>query len=108
MARLFISADQIDRWSNEGKVHLEDDVMTLPALGRSFALRTAVRFLKVIEGSDVHGLLGRVKTTEQLGTMGGEHYGASVIFGDIGYECEEGFVGLPVDGGHSGLLKLGQ
>jgi hypothetical protein len=107
MARLFISADQMDRWSAEGKVTLQDDVMLLPAMGRSFQLRTAVRFLSVVEGSDAHGLIGRVKTDEQLAEMGGEHYGASVIMGDVGYECEEGFIGLPVDGGASGLLKLG-
>jgi hypothetical protein len=107
MARLYISADQLDRWTAEGKVSLQDDLMTLPALGRSFRLRTAVRFLSVIEGSDAHTLVGRVKTQEQLGEMGGEHYGESVIMGDVGYECEEGFVGLPVDGGASGLLKLG-
>jgi hypothetical protein len=106
MARLFISADQMDRWSAEGKVTLQDDVMALPALGRSFRLRTAVRFLSVVEGADAHGLIGRVKTDEQLAGMGGEHYGASVIMGDVGYECEEGFIGLPVDGGQSGLLKL--
>ena len=108
MARLFISADQMDRWSAENKVQLNDDIMSLPALGRSFRLRTAVRFLSVIEGADAHGLLGRVKTDEQLAEMGGEHYGASVIMGDVGYECEEGFIGLPIDGNASGLLKLGQ
>lgn len=107
MARLFISADQMDRWTAEGKVALQDDIMTLPAMGRSFKLRTAVRFLSVIEGADAHGLIGRVKTDEQLAEMSGEHYGASVIMGEVGYECEEGFIGLPVDGGHSGLLKLG-
>jgi len=107
MARLFISADQMDRWTAEGKVALQDDIMTLPAMGRSFKLRTAVRFLSVIEGADAHGLIGRVKTDEQLAEMSGEHYGASVIMGDVGYECEEGFIGLPVDGGHSALFKLG-
>jgi len=107
MARLFISADQMDRWSAEGKVTLQDDIMTLPAMGRSFQLRTAVRFLSVIEGADAHGLIGRVKTDEQLAEMSGEHYGASVIMGDVGYECEEGFICLPIDGGASGLLKIG-
>jgi hypothetical protein len=107
MARLFISADQMDRWTGEGKVSLQDDLMTLPALGRSFRLRTAVRFLSVIEGADANGLVGRVKTDEQLAELGGEHYGASVILGDVGYECEEGFIGLPIDGGASGLLKIG-
>jgi hypothetical protein len=111
MARLYISTDQMDRWTQEGKVALSDDVMTLPALGRSFRLRTAVRFLSVVEGHDAHGLLGRVKSDEQLAELRGEHYGASVIVGEVGYECEEGFVGVPVDAGSSGasgLLKLGQ
>ena len=108
MARLFVSQDQLDRWTAEGKVKLDDDIMSLPALNRSFKLRTAVRFLSVIEGADAHGLIGRVKTDEQLAEMGGEHYGASVIMGDVGYECEEGFIGLPIDGGASGLLKIGQ
>jgi hypothetical protein len=108
MARLFISADQMDRWTAEGKVNLQDDVMALPALNRSFQLRTAVRFLSVVEGSDSNGLIGRIKTDEQLAEMGAEHYGASVIVGDVGYECEEGFVGVPINGGASGLLKLGQ
>jgi hypothetical protein len=111
MARLFISADQLDRWTQEGKVTLDDDQMTLPALGRTFKLRTAVRFLKVVEGADQNALIGRVKSDEQLTEMGAEHYGASVILGDVGYECEDGFIGIPVDGAgsvHSGLLKLGQ
>ena len=82
--------------------------MTLPALGRSFKLRTAVRFLSVIEGADAHGLIGRVKTDEQLAEMGGEHYGASVIIGDVGYECEEGFIGLPVDGARLGPAQAGR
>jgi hypothetical protein len=108
MARLFISADQMDRWTAEGKVSLSDDVMTLPALGRSFQLRTAVRFKGVSDATaDTHGLVGRVKTDTQLAELGCEQYGSSVILGEVGYECEEGFIGLPVDGSHSGLLKIG-
>jgi hypothetical protein len=112
MARLYISADQMDRWTREGKVLLQDDLMTLPAMNRSFRLRTAVRFTGVVEGEDQHGLLGRVKSDEQLAQLGAEHYGASVIMGEIGYECEEGFLGTPSDAnatgssGASGLLKL--
>ena len=114
MARLYISADQMDRWTHEGKVSLQDDLMTLPAMNRSFRLRAGVRFLSVVEGGDQHGLLGRVKSDEQLAQMGAEHYGASVITGDVGYECEEGFLGTPSDAsasgssGASGLLKLEQ
>ena len=110
MARLFISQSQMDRWALDGKVGLEDDVMKIPGLGRSFKIRSAVHFTQVVEGEDSHDLLGRVKTDEQLVALGAEHYGASVIVGEIGYECTEGFVGVPADaegaGGASGLLKL--
>jgi hypothetical protein len=112
MARLYISADQMDRWTAEGKVSLQDDLMTLPAMKRSFRLTAAVRFLSVVEGADQHALVGRVKSDAQVAELGGEHYGASVILGEIGYECEEGFLGTPADpsaagsSGASGLLKL--
>ncbi len=110
MARLFVSQDQLDRWTAEGKVKLDDDVMSLPALNRSFKLTSAVYFRAMVEGSDVHELLGRVKTDAQLTEIGAEHYGASVILGEVGYDCDEGFLGVPVEGtagGASGLLKLG-
>src|SRR5256885_2262179 len=98
MARLFVSQDQMDRWTAGGKVRLDDDVMTLPALGRSFQLKSAVYFAHTVAGPDEHRLLGRVKTDEQLAEMHAEHYGASVIMGEVGYECEEGFIGIPVEG----------
>lgn len=110
MARLFISQTQMDKWTQEGKVRLDDDLMSLPALGRSFRLASAVLITRPVDGADVHGLAGRVKTQAQLGELGAEHFGASVIVGEVGYECTEGFVGAPVDDAGevrgSGLLKL--
>lgn len=112
MARLFISQKQLDHWIADGKVRLDDDVMSLPAMGRSFRLRGAVHFASAIGGADDNGLIGRIKTDEQLAELGAEHYGVSVIIGEIGYECEEGFVGVPVEGGAgggaSGLLRLNE
>jgi hypothetical protein len=111
MARLFISQDQMDRWTVDGKVRLEGEIMTLPALGRSFRLSPAVYFTGTVGGADEERLLGRVKTEVQLTEMAAEHYGASVILGEVGYECEEGFLGVPAEGsgvgGASGLLRLG-
>jgi hypothetical protein len=110
MARLFISQEQMDRWTSEGKVKLEDDLMHLPALNRSFRLSSAVFINKLIDGVDSHSLIGRVKSDVQIGELKAEHYGNSLIVGEVGYECVEGFVGTPVEGAHmggSGLLKLG-
>jgi hypothetical protein len=110
MARLFVSQTQMDKWTSEGKVRLDDDVMTLPAMGRSFRLASAVHFTQVVDGADGPSLLGKVKTDVQLADLGAEHYGVSVILGETGYECIEGFVGTPVEGAvaGSGLLKLNQ
>ena len=110
MARLFVSQTQMDKWTQEGKVRLDDDVMTLPAMSRSFKLTSAVSFTAIVGGDDKKRLLGKVKTDAQLQQLGAEHYGNSVILGETGYECVEGFVGTPVEGAvaGSGLLKLGQ
>jgi hypothetical protein len=109
VARLFVSQAQMDRWTSGGKVALRDDLMTVPALNRSFRLEGAVRFLRVVGGTDEHALLGKVKTLVDLASVGAEHYGSSVIRGDTAYECEEGFIGAPTDEvatSGSGLLDL--
>ena len=97
MARLFVSQEQMGQWTTEGRVHLEDDVMNLPALGRSFRLDPAVYFQSMVEGADVRQMLGKVKSMQQLIVLGAEHLGASVIFGETAYECVEGFLGTPVE-----------
>ncbi len=110
MARLFVSQEQMDTWTTEGRVQIEDDVMNLPALGRSFRLDPAVYFQSMIEGADVRQMLGKVKSLHQLSSLGAEHYPGSVIFGETAYECVDGFLGTPVEsnvGGASGLLRLG-
>jgi hypothetical protein len=109
MARLFVSQEQMDRWTSEGKVRLDHDLMTVPALQRSFRLRTAILFTKVVDGADQHGLVGRVKSDLQLNELRAEQYGSSVIVGDVAYEGVEGFLGTPDEssaGGASGLLNL--
>ena len=101
----------MDKWTADGKVKLDGDVMSLPLLGRSFRLTGAIHVRGIVDGADVHGLLNKVKSLEQLHKMSAEHYGASLIVGEVGYECTEGFIGVPVEGGAqvagSGLLKLG-
>jgi hypothetical protein len=109
MARLFVSQEQMDRWTSEGKVRLDDDLMTVPALGRSFRLRSAVLFTKVVDGGDQQALVGKVKSDLQLAEMRAEQYGTSCIVGEVAYECVEGFLGTPDDAsgvGGSGLLNL--
>ena len=61
--------------------------------GRSYALAPAIRFLKLVGAEvDPHRLLGKVKTEEQLRSLGAELLGASVLLGEVGYEVQPGFL----------------
>lgn len=94
MAAVFITNAMLTQWSDQGKVRLDDTTLTLLQESRTVKLKPAVRFTKTIDGSpDPNGLLGKVKTTEQLTEMKAEHYLDSVILGDTGYQVVEGFMG---------------
>jgi hypothetical protein len=95
MARhLFIAQQTLDTWVDQDKVEFDHNVMTIKADGRSFKMVEAVRFVKVEGGEeDAAGLLGRVKTNDQLKAMGAERYRDSVLYQDIAYKVQEGFIG---------------
>lgn len=93
MPAVFLSNEMLQQWSDQGKVKLDDTVLTLLGENRTVALTPAVRFTGLIDGDDVHKLLGKVKTTAHLIEIGAEHYMDSVIFGDIAYTVVEGFLG---------------
>jgi len=91
---LFIAQQTLATWMDQEKIDFDHNVMTIKADGRTFKLIEAVRFVK-IEGDeeDKPGLLGRVKTNRQLEEMGAERYRDSVLFEDVAYRVQEGFIG---------------
>lgn len=94
MPAVFIAQSTLQQWADAGKVRLEDTTLFLLKEQRSVVLKPAVRFTKLTVGDDdPHGLLGKVKTSEQLRAMDAEHYMDSVLCGDIAYEVVEGFLG---------------
>jgi hypothetical protein len=95
MARhLFIAQQTLATWMDQEKISFDGHLMTIRADGRKFKLVEAVRFIKVDGGeSDMNNLLGKVKTNEQLECLGAERYRDSVIFGDLAYQVQEGFIG---------------
>lgn len=97
MARLYISQRRLDSWTSENRLEVTGDTMTLVELERSFAIRPAVRFLNVVgDDDDPHDLVGRVKEEAELEGMGADHLATSVIYGEVAYEVEMGFVGTPL------------
>jgi hypothetical protein len=95
MARhLFIAQATLSNWMEQDKVSFSENRMTIKADGRTFTLVEAVRFVAVEGGgADKTGLLGKVKTMEQLRAMGAERCADSVLLQDAAYKVQEGFVG---------------
>jgi len=89
---LFVPQSVLDKWSEQGRVQVDGQVLTLLGDNKSFQLTSAVRFLKMEAGEDTAGLLKKVKTTDALKQMGAEHYMESVILGDSAYQVQQGFL----------------
>jgi hypothetical protein len=92
--KLFIPQERLDDWSASGTVGLDDTRMSLRDGDEGLDLAPAVRIVREVSGEgDPRGLVGKVKTLEQLEELGADHYRDSVIVGDSAYEVIEGFVG---------------
>ncbi len=89
---LFVPQSVLGRWSEQGRVQVEGNVLTILGEGKNFALTSAVRFIKMEAGDDTAGLLQKVKTTDALKQMGAEHYMESVILGECAYAVQQGFL----------------
>jgi hypothetical protein len=95
--RVFLPQQALHQWLGQGRVTLVDDELTITPAGRRFRLVSAVRFLREVGGaSDTAGLVGKVKTVEQVQALQGELCADSVILGDNAYEVIEGFLGEPL------------
>ncbi len=96
--RVFFPQQALDSWLEQGRIMLVDDEMTLKPDGQRYRLSSAIRIMEeVAEGEDPHGLLGKVKTIEQIVELGGEHCSDSLVLGDNAYRVIDGFVGDPGD-----------
>lgn len=89
---LFVPQSVLDKWSEQGRIQVDGNVLTILGDGKHFALTSAVRFMKMEAGEDSAGLLQKVKTTDALKQMGAEHYMESVILGEVAYQVQQGFL----------------
>ena len=111
MPRIFVAQTLADSWLSAGRVALERDLLRLPASGGAATdlfINPAV-FFERIDGSesDVHDVVGRVKTAQELAQMGADHYESSVVMGDYAYTVVPGFLAIPVDARGAELLLDG-
>lgn len=97
LPRIFVSQRRVQQWTEEGRVAIESSWMTLTELGRTFRLTEAFFVERAVsDGGDAHQLSGRVKTRQQIASLGGEVFLNSLIIGDDAYEGDPGFIGEPV------------
>lgn len=90
---IFITQQTLSTWLEQDQASFSDNLLTIRSDGRQFRLEEAVRFIRIEEGPDASGLVGKVKTLEQLTAMKAERYCDSVIFQDAAYKVQEGFIG---------------
>jgi hypothetical protein len=91
--KLFLPQKSLEEWSMAEKADLQDGKLVVKEGGSStHPAVPAVHFIKLVSGDDTNGLVGRVKTAEQIQALGAEHLADSVILGDTAYEVAEGYL----------------
>ncbi len=95
MHSIFFSQRILDSLIDEGKIRLDKNILTLLFADKpSFELEPGFRFVRTSDGSlDPHGLVGQIKYEKDVKALNAEIYRDSVIYRDIAYEVEPGFIG---------------
>jgi hypothetical protein len=94
MKRFFFSQSMLDSMADAGKIRVEKGVLTMLAGGNpAFDLLPAYRFVRTIDnGPDPADLVGQIRSERELREMGAEVYMDSVIFRDVAYQADPGFI----------------
>lgn len=90
--KLFLPQKTLEEWALDDKADLAEGRLVVKDGKSTHPVTPAVHFLKVVSGDDVNGLLGRVKTSDQLAALSAEQFSDSCIVGEAAYEVVEGFV----------------
>lgn len=90
--KLFLPQKQLEDWALAEQADLVDGKVLVGETKSMFPVTSAVHFVKLVSGADAHGLVGKVKTTEQLTALGAEHMMDSVLLGDDAYEVTPGYI----------------
>lgn len=92
MAKLFLPQSTLEEWALEDKADVRDGKLSLPGENAAFPVSAAVHFTKLVMGADDRRLVAKVKSLEQLQSLGAEHLADSVILGETAYEVVPGYV----------------
>lgn len=109
MPRIFVSQALLDAWITGNRTRLDGDLLRLPAEAGALSLYLSPAVhIERIDGHDVdpHGLVGTVRSAQELAQMGAELYDTSVILGECAYSVRPGFLAIPVgEGGVEAMFE---
>jgi hypothetical protein len=94
MKQFFFSQSMLDSMSDAGKIRVEQGVLTMLGSGNpAFDLLPAFRFVRTIDdGPDPAGLVGHIRSERELRALGAEICMDSVIYRDVAYQADPGFI----------------
>ena len=100
MPRLYVSQSLADAWVERGGARVEGDLLRLSSadgVSWTLFLNPAVVFER-IDGHepDPYGLVGAVKSTQELAQMGAEVFDVSVVLAEHAYTVRPGFLAVPI------------
>ncbi|MGF1509548.1 MAG: hypothetical protein ACFB9M_08610 [Myxococcota bacterium] len=91
--RMFIAQKTLEQWLDREDVEVEGNRVAFRRLGRTYRIQAAVRFREVASEQSSSALIGKVLTEAQIVDHGGELMNDSVLFGDVAFTVEPGYVG---------------
>jgi len=93
---MFVPQSTLEAWLDAGTADMDARGIRLPTTGLAYAIEPAVRFVATIPEGHASRLLGRIVTERKVVEAGGELMGDSVLFGDVGYTVQAGYVATRV------------
>jgi len=84
----------LDSMVDAGKIKVDKSVLTmLTGDNPTFELKQAYRFVKTIDDKDdPNALVGQIKSEAELKELGAEIYMDSIIYRDIAYQADPGYI----------------
>jgi len=84
----------LDSMVDAGKIKVDKGVLTmLTGDNPTFELKQAYRFVKTIDDTtDPSGLVGQIRSEAELKELGAEIYMDSIIYRDIAYQADPGYI----------------
>lgn len=90
--KLFLPQTQLEEWALEDKADVKDGVLVVTGETGVYPVVPAVHIVQLVTGEDTNRLVSKVKTEEQLESLGAEQMADSVLLGETAYEVVPGYV----------------